>query len=91
MYSVSTFIELRAAPNNKKLNRNKSYYFEFYIPRGFEVVMKVGSEGDRINFEKERGKFSLNYTPTELGELIIIVRHENSPATFEYLLRYDVY
>ena len=68
---------------------NQSYYFEFYIPRGFKVAV-IEPNNDWTYFERNKGKFTMNFIPKELGELSISVQNEKSGKSFETVLIYNV-
>jgi len=88
-YSLKTFIKLVSAPKFKTLKIDDSYYFEFYIPRGLKVAA-ITSSNDWTYFEREKGKFTLNFSPKEIGELKISVQHEKSEDSFGTILVYNV-
>ena len=88
-YSINTPIELLAAPPLKNLELDQSYAFEFYIPRAYQVAI-IDSKNSWIYFNRKKGKFSLNFTPKELGDLMIVVQTEENSKTFKTFLEYQV-
>ena len=88
-YNLKTPVKLISAPKFKNLKINDSHYFEFYIPRGLKVAA-ITSSNDWIYFEREKGKFTLNFSPKEIGELKICVHHEKSGKLFDTILVYNV-
>lgn len=88
-YSPKTYVNLISAPKFKNLNMNQSYYFEFYIPRGYKVAV-IDSNNDWIYFERDNGKFTINFLPKELGELKVSVQSEKSGKSFDTILVYNI-
>lgn len=88
-YNSKTPVQLISAPIFKHLKRNDSYYFEFYIPRGLRVAV-ITERNDWIYFERKDGKFTLDFSPKEIGKLKISVQHEKSGESFQSILVYDV-
>ncbi len=84
-----TPIQLISAPKFKHLKRNDSYYFEFYIPRGLQVAV-ITASNNWTYFERKSGKFTLDFSPKELGKLKISVQHEKSGKSFQSILAYYV-
>ena len=89
VFDVQTYIKLLSAPKLKHLKSNKSYFFDFYIPRGFEVAA-IDANNNWTHFKKEKGKFSLRFSPKAKGNLSINVRHEGSGKGFSSILQYKV-
>ena len=89
IYSYSTYVKMIKAPKNKVLKIDKSYYFEFYIPRGYKVAT-IDVKNKWTYFKQKNGFFKLDFTPSEKRNLKISVQHENSKKSFETILLYAV-
>ncbi|MEO0405458.1 MAG: hypothetical protein AAF193_11355 [Bacteroidota bacterium] len=88
-YSLDTHVEAVNAPKSKQLQIGREYQFQFYIPRGRTVAI-IDSEGNWTYFESEKGIFSLDYTPSEQGELNICVKLKRLGRKYSTFIVYEV-
>ena len=88
-YKPETHIEIISAPKFKYLTINQYYYFEFYVPRGLKLAL-IDSNNNWAYFDREKGKFNLNYTPQKSGKLQICLQHEKSGKSYNIFLVYEV-
>ncbi|MBK8192658.1 MAG: hypothetical protein IPK76_05505 [Lewinellaceae bacterium] len=77
------------APKNENLLISEPQKFEFFIPRGFSVAI-IDADDNWTYFDKEKGKFRLEYTPKTDGELQISVKFENGGDSYHTFLIYKV-
>ncbi len=89
VYNADTYVSLETGPKFKTLSINEAYNFEFYIPRAYKVAV-IDSRNKWTYFEREKGKFKINYTPKQTGKLSISVLHEKSGKSYETIVGYDV-
>jgi hypothetical protein len=88
-FKLGTFIQMYAAPRKENLLINEPQKFEFFIPRGFSVAI-IDDDGIWTYFDKEKGKFRLEYTPKTEGKLQISVKFENGGDSYHTILIYKV-
>lgn len=87
-YKLRTPLTIEDAPKSKSITINEEYDFQFYIPRAYEVAI-IDSGNNWTYFERNKGKFSLKFTPQKVGKLQISVRHEKSGKSFDTVLVYE--
>jgi Transglutaminase-like superfamily len=88
-FKLGTFVQMYAAPKKENLLINEPQKFEFFIPRGFSVAI-IDGDNNWAYFDKEKGKFRLEYTPKTEGELQISVKFENGGDSYHTMLIYKV-
>jgi len=88
-FKLETFVQMYAAPKKENLLLNEPQKFEFFIPRGFSVAI-IDADDNWTYFEKEKGKFRLEYTPKTDGDLQISVKFENGGDSYNTILIYKV-
>ena len=88
-FKLGTFVQMYAAPKKENILMNESQKFEFFIPRGFSVAI-IDGDDNWTYFDKEKGKFRLEYIPKTEGELQIGVKFENGGDSYHTILIYEV-
>lgn len=88
-FKLGTFVQMYSAPKKENLLINEPQKFDFFIPRGFNVAT-IDGDGNWTYFDKEKGKFTLEYTPKTAGELQISVNYENGGDSYHTILLYKV-
>lgn len=88
-YKLETFCQMHVAPKQESLQINQSHKFEFFVPRGHSVAI-IDAEDNWTYFEKEKGKFRLEYIPKIEGELQVSVKFENDGDSYQTILIYKI-
>ena len=88
-FEIGTYVQMYEAPKNENLLISEPQKFEFFIPRGFSVAI-IDADDNWTYFDKEKGKFRLEYTPKTDGELQISVKFENGGDSYHTFLIYKV-
>jgi transglutaminase-like putative cysteine protease len=88
-FKLGTYIRMHEAPKREGLLLNKAYTFDFFIPRAYSVAM-IDAENNWTYFEREKGRFKLEYTPKTEGPLQISVQSEKGGNTYSTMLIYKV-
>ena len=86
-YGIDTYVKATKAPNLDLLNLDESYYFELYVPRAYKIAI-IDAENNWTYFEREKGVFSLNYTPNVKGEIKISAKIENGGDSYHTIMIY---
>jgi len=88
-YDGGTHVKVIKAPRVNTLYVNQDYYFDLYIPRADKVAV-IDSKGNWTNFERDNGRFRLNFTPKEVGNLQVSLHHKPNTEYFDTVLIYEV-
>lgn len=88
-YKVQTPIKMHLAPDQKALNINMPYSFEFYMPRGLSMAL-IDAENNWTYFDKRKGVFKLDYIPTTQGDLQVCVQYDKGGESYHTILEYSV-
>lgn len=88
-YAPGTFLQVLRSPAAQYLQAGKSCSFEYYIPRGYRVVV-VDADNHWTYFEHNKGRFTLQYRPGAIGNLQVCVQHETSNGAYMPFLIYQV-
>ena len=86
-YGIDTYVKVTKAPNLDLLNLDESYYFELYVPKAYKIAI-IDAENNWTYFEREKGVFSLNYTPNVKGEIKISAKIENGGDSYHTIMIY---
>jgi hypothetical protein len=88
-FHVETNVRVLNAPPYKILTQNREYTFEFLIPKGIKMAI-LDKHNQWTFFEKDQGRFLLDYLPSIEGDIKISVQYEGSGKRFGTLLIYRV-
>jgi len=88
-YNPHTHCKIKKAPPYRVLKTGKAYPFQLYAPRAYAVAV-IDANKDFHHFKREKGNFSLSYTPKTAGELKISIKSEDSEESYWTLLIYQV-
>lgn len=87
VFSVATHIEVHEAPPYANLELGQAHEFEFFIPRGIKAAL-IGPDEEWHYFSRDKGVFSLDFTPKLLGEYKFCIQIE-SRESYSTLLVYQ--
>ena len=87
-YGNDTYMEFKDVPLERVLKRNRSYYFEIYVPKGVNVAL-LDADDEYHYFKRKAGLFKIKYTPNLKGELGIYVQAKGQDSYWG-ALKYDV-
>lgn len=86
-YPVDSPVKILKAPITGFLSPSKTYEFEFFIPRGIQMALE-DPNGKWTLFKRDKGYFSLGYTPKTRGMIRIMVQLENQHNKYSTILKY---
>lgn len=86
---VDTYIAMKDAPSTKYLQANKTYFFDFVIPKALQVAIRDANE-DWTFFEGKNGRFQLSYIPQQTGRLDVFVKYKKGGKSFHSAMEYEV-
>lgn len=88
-YGFDTYVKIKEAPRYRYLTVSQSYAFELYVPRAYSVAL-IDAKNEFTYFTPNKGKFTLDYIPKNIGKLKLSIQYEDHGESFWAVLAYEV-
>ncbi len=88
-YKTGTYVKALKAPKYSVLYTNRTYEFEFYIPKGISVAA-VDAANKWTFFESKNGNFKLHFNTLVKGELQLCMKYETDDDSYYAIMIYEL-